>query len=158
MSDEARKAYLSVDRAREREEFLRRHGKTLPPDLLAGKDRFGNAIDPWAQPRAPKFSTRASSRFLVMRGASGSNLIGLDDHGTCEAQEHVSRHWHRYSAEPVYEGGPPILVVLRCPNSLSQDEWARTFNTRAEAFEWANNNPLGKKDRNVSQSKSSWED
>jgi hypothetical protein len=127
--------------------FLRRYGKTVPPELLGQMPPAarGACVDlPYPT------LTRRPTRVLVMRAAHDSDAlwVPVDDDAGCETTRCDWRSrspripWHRYQTPAPQTR--PIVVAVRCPNSLTEAEWERVLD-ESEAQDWIKNNPLGKK-------------
>lgn len=145
-ANKARDEYLKLDRREERIGFLKKWGKDIPGSLFKpGMGMAAQPVDPLAPPVPPEFVAIEGRRFLVLRGFSGVNVIVVDAHGTCDAQANHGGPYHLYRRKSPYADTAWGRVSLRCPNSLSQEEWKRVFMDRPTAVEWAKNNPLGKK-------------
>jgi hypothetical protein len=68
----------------------------------------------------------------------------VDADGTCASQNHRTPAFHVYHVYSEFAGAQPALLSVRCPNSLSEEEWLRVM-SRDNVKRWIAANPKGKK-------------
>jgi hypothetical protein len=145
VSEDPRDTYLAVDRREQQLEFLKRWGKDIPGHLAGPRPR---EIRP---PAKPTMDTRLwgghdGLRVLVCRASHGNdyNEMVVDADGSCATQNHRTPAFHVYHVYSEFAGAQPVTCAIRCPNSLSEDEWLRVM-SRDNVKRWIAANPKGKK-------------